>query len=294
VKNSSLSGVTVLTVVGFSLLLVFTILPIGYSIYLSFFEFKFGRFVFTGISNYVQLLQNELFKSSLVITLYYTIGSLVPSIALALALAWALNRTGVIYSILRSTYFFPVAISPVVAAAIWRAFLNPDVGLANYVLELLGLPKFGWYTTESGALLTLIIVTIWKNVGYYMVILLAGLQNIPKELYEAARLDGANEWRTFWHIALPLLKPSLTFVYIVGFIFSFNVFDLAFVLTKGGPGYATMVTVYYLYREGFIRFRVGYAAAISTVLLIIVFLFILSQMRFLKTIGTATTQEGEA
>ena len=271
---------------GMLLLFIFLIVPIIYALYISFTEFKSGAFVFVGLNNFKILLKSKIFWVSLLNTFYYTVGVIIPSIAVSLFIAMGLNRKGGYAATLRTIYFLPVAISEAIAAAIWQSVLNPDVGIANYILQLLHLPKIGWYADFNWAMPTLIMVSLWKNVGYYMIIFLAGLQTIPQEYYEAASIDGANWWQSFRNITVPLLRPSLFFVYITSIIFSFRVFTWIYVMTQGGPGYSTMVTVYYIYREGFQRSHFGLASAISTILLLILMILIVSQMRQFRLFKT--------
>lgn len=271
---------------GLILLLLFVIVPILYSFYISLNEFEQGSFIFSGFSNYIKLLTNKVFWISIGNTFYYTVGVMVPSLAISLLIAIGLNRKSWGCTILRTIYFLPVAVSEAVAAAIWVSVLNPEVGMANYFLEILHLPKIGWYTDYNWVMPTLIMVTLWKNVGYYMIIFLAGLQTIPPYYKEAAKIDGANNWHIFKNITLPLLKPSLFFVYITSILFSFKVFTWIYVMTQGGPGYSSMVTVFYVYREGFKKFQFGYASATSVVLFLILLVFIIIQLKYFKMFET--------
>ncbi len=271
---------------GLILLSLFVIIPILYSFYISFTEFKSGTFLFNGFKNFDNLIKDRIFWLSIGSTLYYTGGVVIPSIVISLFLAISLNKQGPLYTVLRTVYFLPVAISEAVAAAIWVSVLNPEVGIANYILELFKLSKIGWYADYNWAMPTLIMVSLWKNVGYYMVIFLAGLQTIPPYYEEAAKIDGANRWHIFKNITLPLLRPSLFFVYITSIIFSFRVFIWIFVMTQGGPGYSTMATVFYIYREGFKRFHFGYASTISVMLFLILLVFIVIQLKYFRMFET--------
>jgi multiple sugar transport system permease protein len=175
-----------------------------------------------------------------------------------------------------------VITSSVAVAMLWRWLYNTDYGLINVGLDALGLPYIPWLTSTDWAMPAVIIMAVWKSLGYNMVIYLAGLQGISPTLYEAAALDGAGGWARFRDITLPLLGPTTFFILVISVINSFQVFDLTFILTQGGPGIATTTIVMYIYDQGFRYFQMGYAAAIAWVLFIIIFLITLAQMQYQK------------
>jgi multiple sugar transport system permease protein len=196
-----------------------------------------------------------------------------------LALALALNRRLAGRSFFRATYFLPVITSWVVVALVWKWLLNPSNGVVNTVLGAVGLPQPGWWTDPQWALPSVILASAWKDLGFVMVILLAGLQAIPQDLYEAATVDGASPWRRFRHITLPLLSPSTFFVVVISLINGFQVFDQVFVMTGGGPNGASQVVVGQIYDLTFRYGRAGEASALSWILFAIILLITALQIR---------------
>jgi multiple sugar transport system permease protein len=241
----------------------------------------FGSSHFIGLANYLQLLHNPQFWGDLVNTAYYA-GVVTPvSVVLALALALLLNRRQLpARGALRAAIFLPAVVSLAVAAIPFRLMFEPSIGFATFWLAEIGIHTSDWLTSPTLAMPAVIIVGIWKNVGFYMVIYLAGLQTIPPELYEAATLDGASPWRRFRRITLPLLTNTTMFVTIIALIASFQAFDQIYVMTGGGPAFSTETLVMLIYREGFENFQMGYASAIGYVLLLIILVLSLLQMRF--------------
>jgi multiple sugar transport system permease protein len=203
------------------------------------------------------------------------------SIVLALGLALLLNRRGLPgRGILRAAIFLPAVVSLAVAAIPFRLMFTPSIGLVTYWLGAIGIHASDWLNSSTLAMPAVIIVGIWKDVGFYMVIYLAGLQTIPREFYEAARIDGASAWQRFRRITLPLLNNTTMFVTIIALIASFQAFDQIYVMTQGGPAFSTETLVMLIYRQGFQNFSMGYASAIGYVLVLIILLFSLLQMRY--------------
>ena len=266
-------------VLGFGL---FHLGPVLAALYLSVLEWDIltpPRFV--GLGNYQALLADKLFWESLKNTAIYSLLAIPPGIAAALALALAMNQKIRLVRLYRTAYFVPVVSSMVAVAMVWRWLYNTDFGLLNHLLWLAGLPIVNWLGDPWIALPSVALMSIWKGMGYNMVIFLAGLQGIPRHLYEAAELDGAGRWARFWKITLPLLSPSLFFVAVMSVISSFQVFDQVFIMTQGGPGTATTVYNYYLYKNAFTWLKMGYAASLAYVLFAVIFLITLFQVRFL-------------
>lgn len=237
--------------------------------------------VFVGIDNYVELFTNDpLFRTVLWNTFYFTVVSVPASTVIALALALMFNTGLRFIPLFRTAYFLPVITATVVVALIWRWFYNPDFGILNYVLWNLGVDSPpNWLASRKWAMPAIIIMAVWKQVGYNMVIFLAGLQAIPSSLYEAAAIDGAGPWRRFLNITLPLLTPTTFFVLVISIIGSLQVFDAVLVLTDGGPANATRTMVYHIWEEAFVFLEMGYAAAVAWVLFFIVFLVTLAQWK---------------
>jgi len=263
------------------LFLAFTVVPVISAFIISFTEWNlFNAVNFVGFGNYVGLLHDEIFLKVLGNTGYFVLVSVPIQIAIALLCALALNRGVRGQTFFRVVYFLPVVTSTVAAALVWSWLFNSNFGLINAGLSLVGvtdLPK--WMGSTKWAMPAVIIVSIWQNLGYAMVLFLAGLQNIHQEVRDAAELDGASGWDRFWTITLPLLSPTMFFVLIISIIGSFQVFELVFVMTKAGPANATNTLVYYIYQNGFQFYQMGYASAAAMILFLIVLVFTLAQYR---------------
>jgi multiple sugar transport system permease protein len=262
------------------LLAVFIIWPIAYLFYLS---FTAGSFTSTGtylvgFKNYWRLLLNSDFWQVIGNTVYFAIATVIPSLILPLGLAVLLNRSLAFRGILRSAYFLPAIIS-LVAAGLGFRWLFQASGPVNTLLGALGIAPIPWLGDTFWAMPVLILLSIWKQLGFNMVVFLAGLQAIPPSRYEAAELDGANGWQQFWHITIPGLRPTLIFVIITTVIFSLRSFEPVYVMTGGGPLNSTNLLVYYIYQEAFGQFDFGYAAAGATVLLAVTLVLVYLQLR---------------
>ncbi|MDF2961628.1 MAG: transporter permease [Paenibacillus sp.] len=265
------------SIIGFA---IFTAIPLIASLVISFYEWNtlsVPRFVAFG--NFVKLFtEDKIFWIALKNTFWYAVGVVPFSIALGLAAALLLNQKirGIAYW--RMIYFLPVITSTVAISLVWKWLFNPEVGLINVLLREAGVDSPpSWLTSTTWALPSIIIVTIWKTIGYNMVIFLAGLQNVPKELYEAAEIDGSTKWNMFWTITLPLLRPTTFFITVISIIHSFQVFGYALIMTEGGPGASTNTLVLYIYQQGFKYFNMGYASAIAWVLFIILLIVTMIQ-----------------
>ncbi len=221
---------------------------------------------FVGLNNYRLLLDDDDFKASLLISIVYTFGTLVIELPLSLLLATLLDRRIRARGFYQAVIFTPVVLSVVAVSMIWRAVYAPVGGLYLMFTAPFGVNNLQWLNSATLAMPALIIVAVWKNVGYYMVVFLAGLQSIPKSLYEAARIDGAGAWRLFRFITLPLLRPYLLFVVVVSIIRTMQSFSAVYTLTDGGPAGATKVLPYLIYENAFSFNRMGYASAIAVVM----------------------------
>lgn len=236
---------------------------------------------FVGLANYRALLTADpLFRTVVANTAYFTAVSVPAAIALALLLALAMNQAIRGIPLFRTLYFLPVVTATVVVALVWRWFFNPDFGILNFLLYRLGVDQPPtWLASRQWAMPAVIIVAVWKQVGYNMVIFIAGLQAIPTNLYEAAAVDGADRWQRFRHITLPLLTPTTFFVLVVSIIGSLQVFDAVLVLTDGGPANATRTIVFHIWEQAFVFLEMGYAAAVAWILFLLIFLFTLLQWK---------------
>ncbi len=241
----------------------------------------FGASRFIGLSNYGHLVHDPQFWRDLVNTLYYA-GVVTPvSVALALGLALLLNRKGLPgRGLFRAAIFLPAVVSFAVSAIVFRFMFTPSIGFLTYWLGQIGIHVPDWLDSVSLAMPAVILVGIWKNVGFYMVIFIAGLQTIPKELYEAASIDGATRWRRFSNVTVPLLSNTTMFVTVIALIASLQAFDQIYVMTQGGPAFSTETLVMLIYRQGFTNFQMGYASAIAYVLMAIVLVLSLLQLKF--------------
>lgn len=261
--------------------MIFTLIPIVCSMGLSVMEWDSSNpMVFVGFDNFKRLVTDETFKISLGNTVYYSVFTVPLTMAAALGLAMILNQKMKGINIFRTIFFFPHVASLVAVAVVWNLLFHPTLGPVNQILRAIGIANPpGWTASVDWAMPAVIIVSIWKSMGYYMVLYLSGLQGIPRELYEAAKVDGASAFQRFRSITLPMLTPTTFFVSIMLTISCFKVFDLISVMTNGGPGRATNVLVYDIYNTAFINYEFGYASAISMVLFVIVLVITIIQFR---------------
>lgn len=264
--------------------LVFILGPVIASFCLSFTKWDLlTQIEWIGLRNYQKLFSDQVFWRALWNTVYYTIGTVPVGIAISLFLAIALNQRIRGIKLFRAVYFLPVISSTVAVAVVWQWLYNPEFGLINYLLYLVGIEGPKWLTSITWAMPAVIIMSIWKNLGFNMLLFLAGLQGIPEVYYEAARIDGANWWQQFVKITLPLLSPTTLFVTVMSLINSFQVFDQVYIMTAGGPARSTSVLVHYLYQNAFEYFRMGEASAIAYILFFLVFVITVIQLKRSKS-----------
>ncbi|MEU8172285.1 sugar ABC transporter permease [Microbispora hainanensis] len=260
---------------------VFTLVPMVAAFALAFLKWdSYNTPEWAGLDNFRRLLRDENFFVALRNTLFYAAGHIPLTLAAALGLAIALDRKLRGVQFFRTAAFFPYITSLVAVAVVWNMLFNPTAGPVNQVLHALGVgdpPR--WVASTDWAMPAVIVTSVWRDMGYYMVLFLAGLQTIPKEYYEAARVDGANSWQRFWRITLPCLRPTTFFVVVMLTIQSFKVLDLIVVMTDGGPGRSTLVLAQLVYREGITQGRFGYSSAIALVLFVIVLAVTVVQFR---------------
>ena len=268
-------------------LLLFVGIPMVLSLSLGFFDVSgFGTYTFSGLDNYRRMFGDPLFLGSLQVTIKYVV-VLVPGLYITgLGLALLVKRPAPLLGLFRAMLFLPNVISLVVVALIWKFLLVDRIGVANVLLSKIGLGGRSWLGDPDLALWALLGVTIWFLMGFYMIIFLAGLQEIPREYYDAARIDGAGAWRSFWDITLPLLKPTSFFVLLVSLVAAVagpQGFDLVYVMTSGGPANATNLTTYYIFDQAFRYSNIGYASAMASFLVLVLLVF--SGMLFALTRG---------
>lgn len=258
---------------------LFTAWPVLLSIYKSFFLqrmniAKFREPTFIGLDNYVNLFTDPNFLRVIKNTLYYVIGTVPVSIFLGLIFALLINRKLLIRGVFRLAFFYPMVLPMVSAATLWLFFFTPGYGLLNAGLRFFGYQGAeNWTGNPNLALLAIIIVAIWKNSGYYMIFYLAGLQNLPGEVFESAQLDGANLWQILLKITFPLLKRATVFITTIAFIDAFRTVDHIFVLTTGGPSQASTVLLFQLWQERFENQNIGLASAITVIFIVVLLIF---------------------
>lgn len=263
------------------LFIVFVLIPVVFSFAMSFNKWE-GIFPgpWIGFANYVNMVEDDVFWTALRNTFIYSFGTVLPMLAISLALAMMLDSPLRGRTFFRVMVYLPVVISWVAASVVWRLiFVHPD-GLMNAFIANFGIPAQLWTGDPVLALPAIIWMSLWKGLGFYTVIYLAGLQTIPGSIYEAAMIDGANRGQLFWKITLPLLRPTTLFALVIGMIGSFEVFIPVYLMTGGGPGTASMVLVMAIYRAGFQTFQMGYASAIAVVMFVILMIISILQFKF--------------
>ena len=264
-------------------LFVFRLGPMFFALYMSFTDWNIMlRPNWIGLENYKELFTDPVFYEILLNTFEFSLVYVSGVMVFGLLLAVLVNSKIKGVRFFRTAYFTPVVTSAVAVGIVWGWILSPKYGFLNYLIErFLGITPPSWLGDEKWALLTVASVQTWKMVGYYMIIYLAGLQNIPSQLYEAARIDGASKYQIFWRITLPLLSPTTFFAFTIAIIDSFRNFEIIYTITQGGPQHASTTLVYSVYLNAFVFYRMGYAAAMAYVLLGVVGLITLLNF-FLK------------
>lgn len=250
--------------------IAFTLYPVLASIYYSFTEYDIihpAKWV--GLHNYTRMFQDELFWRGVKATLIFTLFSVPLQLFLALLLALLVNQKIPFRGLFRTLLYFPSMMSGVTLSLVWLWVFNSKSGTFNYLLGLIGIQGPSWLQDEKWALTAMIIMTLW-GAGSGMIIFLAGLQGVPRLMYEAGQIDGVSRWQSLWNITIPIISPVILFQLILGVIQSFQVFTQAFVMTQGGPHYATQFYVFYLWQTGFEFYKMGYASAMAWILLIVV------------------------
>lgn len=267
---------------------VFTLGPICFAFALAFMHWDGSNPIeWAGLDNFLELFRDRAFQAALWNTIVYTVFSVPLTLAAALGVAVLLNEKVFGRNFFRTAMFFPYVASLVAVAVVWNMLFNPAMGPVNMILYTVGVDPQnlpGWAADRHWAMPTVILFGVWKDLGYFMVIYLAGLQGIPRELYEAADIDGANAWQKFWKITVPQLAPTTFFVSVILTIQSFKVFDQIFMITQGGPGTSTLVLVYHIYNEAFIAWDLGYASMVAMVLFLIVLVVTVLQFRVTRHI----------
>ncbi len=258
--------------------------PLVFALLMSFYHYTFvnPRFnFFVGLENYIHALENPYFWTSLGVTLKFVILVVAIEFSIGLAVALALNRNIKFKKFYYTVLTIPLLMSPVSVGLIWKMFLHPDLGILNYFLSLLNVGPFNWLSDAKMAFWSVLMVDVWQQVSFMILLLLAGLSGLPREPYEAAKIDGAREVQQFFFITLPLMRPVISVALILRTIFAFRTYDLIYVLTRGGPGVSTEVLSYFIYRRTFMGLKPAEAAATSYILLIIIFALVVLAFKYI-------------
>ncbi|MDR8412615.1 sugar ABC transporter permease [Nonomuraea sp. 3-1Str] len=249
---------------------IFTVGPMIASFFFSLTDWQVGGApTYVGLDNYTALADDPLFWKSLGATTYYTLGAVPLTLIVSFAVAMLLNQKARGLPLWRTIFYLPTLVPAIANVVLWIWIFNPDFGLLNSLLREAGLPTSQWVYSEEMAVPSLIIMSTW-GFGNTMVIFLAGLQGVPRHLYEAVSIDGGGPWRRFWHVTLPMMTPTIFYNLVVGVVGTFQVFTQAYVMTEGGPNQATLFYVYYIFRKAFTESEMGYASALAWVLFMII------------------------
>ncbi len=262
---------------------VFFVYPLFYTIYISLnLWLQIRSPVFVGLENYGEVFRDPGFWNAMKNTIYYSLMVVAPVVVCALVLAVLVNNQRFLQNFFKSLFYIPFISSNIVIAVVWRWIYQYEHGILNYFLGLFGIQGPLWLSNVHTALPAISIVGIWRTIGYYMVIYLAGLQSIPSELYEAATIDGSSKPKSFLYITLPMLRPITLIVIILATINAFQVFGTIYIMTSGGPVEATTTAVWKIYHASFVQFRPGYGAVLGFVLFIVILVIALAQMRYFR------------
>ena len=265
---------------------IFTVFALGFAFYLTFHEYSVisPEKPFVGLQNYRDMVADEQFRRSVINTAYFTAGSVPFTMAIGLGIALLLNQPLWFRGLFRTIYFLPIVTPFVVSAIIWKWLYNADFGLFNHYLLKANIidERLLWLSDKNLAMPAVILMSIWGGVGFSMVVYLAGLQAIPEELYEAAKIDGAGAFSRLRFITVPMLAPTTLFLLVIGIIGSFQIFTQIYVMTQGGPIDRTTTIVYYIYQSAFTYFEMGYASTLAYGLFAMLFLLTLLQLRLYR------------
>lgn len=266
------------------IILAFLVIPMFSSFAYSFTSGgMLGERNFVGLQNYLSAVNNPIFLRTLGNTVQYALLTVPTVIVIALTIALIIFRIPFWQGLFRGTVYFPLITPVVIAANVWAYIVNRDFGPLNYVLSAFGIPSIDWLGDPRWAIPAIVMLEIWRGFGFYVIVFFAALQAIPRELYESARLDGATGLRLIWSITIPLLRPAIGFAFIVATIWNFQLFDAVFVLTQGGPAWATATVSWYVYQQAFLADRVGFASTMGVVLLVIILTLSLIQLRYFRS-----------
>lgn len=259
---------------------VFILIPVIWTIVMSFTDYNLNEAHFVGIKNYIQLTKDPIFIQSIGNTLFFCFLAIVPGMVLGLILALLLNQKMKGKGFFRTLFYLPNIFSMVAVSMAWLYLYDTTAGILNKFLRDIGMQAVPWISSTSMAMISVAIMSVWNTTGYNMILFLSGLQGIPEYLYEAASIDGANGWKKFWHITLPMLKPTTFFVFVMACINSFQVFGQVLIVTNGGPMNSTTTIAHQIYKNGFEYYKMGYASAQAVILMAIIFIITLINLRY--------------
>jgi multiple sugar transport system permease protein len=271
-----------------SLLFLVILFPLLWALFISLHDYTLinpNFDTFTGAGNFVKAIEDREFRHSLWLTALFVAGVVLLEFALGFLVALALNKVERFKPIYYAILLCPLLMNPVIVGLIWRMFLHPNLGIVNYLLSLLGVAPVNWLGSTSVAIWTIILVDIWHQVSFMIVLLLAGLSALPKEPYEAARVDGAGPWQCFWRITVPLMRPVIIVTLLIRLIFAVKTYDLIYIMTRGGPGVATDFISYFIYRTAFVSLNIGEASAMSIILLGFILAMTLYLYRYIRSLA---------
>lgn len=277
-----------LTAPGLAALLLVVLFPIFFTIFTSTFDYTLvhrSYDTFVGVDNYKNAITEEYFAGSLWVTVKFVIAVVLIEFLIGFTVALMLNTVTRFKNIYYPILLMPLLINPVVVAQIWRMFLHPELGIVNYLIGLVGIAKVNWLGDPDIAFWTVVMVDIWHQVSFMVILLLAGLAALPREPYEAARMDGASTLQAFFYVTLPLMRPVIAVTLLIRLIFAVKTFDLVFIMTRGGPGTATDLISYYIYRSAFFGLNIGEASALSVILLVIVLALTAWLYRYMRSLA---------
>lgn len=264
-------------------LCVFVLFPVLFCFYLTFQKWNIiAPMEFVGISNYTRLLHDRLFWKAIGNTLKFLLLHIPLQLVVALFLAYLLNQKLKAVSFFRASFFMPVIISGVVVTILWQQLLGFDTGLFNRMLAPLGFRKVGWLVNPDIAIYTIAVMATWKNVGLYVILFLVGLQTVPTQYYEAAKLEGATNWQQFYHITLPMINPTVFMVVILSTIGGFSLFIEPYIMTGGGPLNTTLSAVLYIYKQAFQYYNMGYSATLGFFYALMIMVVVVIQKKFIE------------
>lgn len=262
---------------------LFVLFPVFFCLFLTFNSWNIiGPIRFIGIDNYVRLFNDRLFWKAIANTLKFLLLHIPLQLFVSLFLAYLLNQQIKAVSVFRASFFMPVIVSGVVITILWQQLLGYDTGLINRVFVMIGLHKVGWLVNPDVAIYSIAMMATWKNVGLYVILFLVGLQTVPPQYYEAAKLEGASRWQQFYHITLPMINPTIFMVVILSTIGGFSLFIEPYVMTGGGPMNMTLSAVLYIYKQAFQFYNMGYSSTLGFFYAILIMTVVVLQKKFIE------------